>query len=531
MGRIPKDAANFTMEAVRNFSPTNGCGGITSDIMAGLPAASYFGFRSACLANILSTAYLGVTPAGVALFDPTQVGGITGNGMGRIPRASATFTLEAVANFSTNGCSGITSDIMAGLPDISYGGFQFVCFENILSVAYLGTTASKITNIPPTSVGGIQSAGQNRIPAAAWAGFTFAQIEKFQPNTNCGGFYAEGLAMITPEAIAGISSSCIFQTLSPTWAGFQPAQVTAITVEACTGFTGPQISYIPNATIVAFTLEKLAQINPNSVTGFTSQHLYLLSQLYGDKFVTLYTTYIPRVLVCAAFKKYFKDGALAPMFGTLGAPLPPSLDQITWFEVTYLTSNLTTTFFADVLAIQHGAICGLQPDQLTLLSKEFFSTLSVNQTQYIAADTMGDIGSDQLQAIVPGAFSRIPSTSIYNIPGIHVPWITHAQIANISGYNVAIFDDMPCDMITNFTQSQIDSMNTVARGRFQNRKIQCEPQPEPQPEPAPQPEGPPLSGGAIAGIVIGSLVGVAAIAGAAYYFYSHRSGYQAIPNV
>lgn len=57
---------------------------------------------------------VGVTAAGVMLFDPTQVNGIQGAGMTRIPEASAKFTTEAVAHFSISGCGGINSATMAG---------------------------------------------------------------------------------------------------------------------------------------------------------------------------------------------------------------------------------------------------------------------------------------------------------------------------------------------------------------------------------------------------------------------------------
>lgn len=43
-------------------------------------------------------------------------------------------------------------------------------------------------------------------------GWTFAQITNFNPQTNCAGFYGEVVSHITPEALAGISATCIAQT-------------------------------------------------------------------------------------------------------------------------------------------------------------------------------------------------------------------------------------------------------------------------------------------------------------------------------
>ena len=60
---------------------------------------------------------------------------------------------------------------------------------------------------------------------------------------------------------------------------------------------------------------------------FTATHLFLLTQLYGEQFVTLYTEYVPRVTVCASFKKYFKDGNLTQTLGNI--PQIP-FTRITW---------------------------------------------------------------------------------------------------------------------------------------------------------------------------------------------------------
>jgi len=275
------------------------------------------------------------------------------------------------------------------------------------NVDWAHLTADELASLSDDDFGGMSATDLSAIPAAACDGFKASQIGAIgrdHPTDGvCGGFQSACVEHIDAGAFGGIVSNCLSQIPDSVIPHLTGPQISALSGDACTGFTHNQTAHLTDAKLCgAFTSQCLSKFSLDGVHGL--QH------------------------TCVATIK-------ASVLGSLSA------DQIGSLSIDAcagLTSSNTANFGDNCM--------GFKPDQFEKVSTGVFSNWPVPCVKSFTPHALVGWSRVQLRAMSTTAFN---SFSVQQISGL--------SDAACTGISPKLAKTFPGELCAGFVDHQVAS--------------------------------------------------------------------------
>ena len=255
--RIPSFAfVSMTPQCVARWSGTS-CRQLTSPMLASISRIALQALTSNCLNDMADLVFAESTAALIAALPTSACSGMRSQQLANMhPPAANGFTTECIAQFTWSACSRFVAPVVQNLSPRGVAGLTSRCIFDAPPTAFSTLPGEVFASLDPVACQGFRREHVSNFPVMAALHLSPQCVGNFSGgglNSACSGLTTDFVALLTPSAMSGVGTNCMWSVPAEIFAALSPQQYAAFSPQGCAGLSAYQASFFPLPAAAALT--------------------------------------------------------------------------------------------------------------------------------------------------------------------------------------------------------------------------------------------------------------------------------------
>lgn len=380
------------------------CRQLTSQMLASIARTSLQALTSSCLNSLADMVFSTSTAELISALPTAACSGMRSQHLANMhPPAANGLTTECIAQFTWAACDRLVAPVVQNLSPRGVAGLTSRCVFEAPATAFSTMPGELFAYLNPVTCQGFGREHVRNFPVIAAAYMSPQCVGNFSGgglNGACGGLTVDFVAGLTPLAIRGIGTNCMWSIPGETFAALTMQQYAAFSPQGCRGLSAHQAAFFPLTAASAFTNECIEAFGFGSSNVCGGLRADFLREMPPAKFRVLSPGCMGS-LPAASLRQLTKEHL--QNFNPAGCGnfrqvhvqnLPPT-------AATGLTAECLNSFSTGFW----GACSGLSQSFVGNMSVATFSAFNASCVADTRRATFATINGAQIQRVLPQAFA------------------------------------------------------------------------------------------------------------------------------